>query len=199
MEQTGVGDKLHRDSWEDRDHGDIRFGEVLKSLSALMNESERSKIVAILEVGCGVGAETRAIKELYPDAEVLAVDIDNKASEAAQQNWVEFRQIDMAKAGVDEIAELIGGKNLVIAMRTPGEVATNLMNRLRELEFQGTAIFSFLEPTDKRGRIVFEEMLKAGEEAYEASILPLPDTLSSPRIKAQEKAYVISFGGMNER
>lgn len=105
----------------------------------------------ILEIGPGVGGETRAFQSFYPEAHITAVDIDERAELAAEQNGVDVISLDLAADRTpDRLQRLVNGRaiNTVIALRTSGGVADNLLKWWDQNSTQTLLVFSLMWASD---------------------------------------------------
>lgn len=80
------------DAYEERDGDPWGYFEstyehekFVRTLSALRTRLSADQSATILDVGCGNGAKTERLVEAYPDADVLGVDVSERALETAQE------------------------------------------------------------------------------------------------------------------
>jgi SAM-dependent methyltransferase len=63
----------------------------------------------ILEVGCGAGATGRLLRERYPDARLVGIEVDPGAAEAARAVYDAVIQRDLEELEAPELLEVAGG------------------------------------------------------------------------------------------
>lgn len=63
----------------------------------------------ILEVGCGAGATGRLLRERYPDARLVGIEVDPGAAESARAIYDVVLQRDAERLGAPEVLEAAGG------------------------------------------------------------------------------------------
>lgn len=106
----------------------------------------------LIEIGSGSGATTLAIKEIYPQSKVTAIDHDPRAQEILKDNPAieNFLLLDVRQLSDSQGRELFATADLVVALRTSVQVGAHLLPKLAEWGFKGQFIFSWIRESDEQ-------------------------------------------------
>lgn len=116
-----------------------------------MKQHPKFKVGNILEIGPGSGGETKALQSLYPNSQITAIDIDERAELAAEENGIEVISLDLATSKTPErINRLVTRReiNTVVALRTSSEVANNLLQWWASSSGNRVLVFSLMWASD---------------------------------------------------
>ncbi len=167
--------------WEDLD---INLKEACEALvKKHLNLIDLSKgAVRILDVGCGLGATTNAIKERFPKAKVTGINISQRQIEYARQQYpnCNFQVMDAAKLSFpNDYFDLIVSVEAIFHFHTRERF---LKQAYRVLKKEGEFVFSDLLLYDSHwvgNWSVPKENLSLSLEAYQNLISKTPFRVES--------------------
>ncbi len=114
------------------------YHEHLRMSVRRMRIPDRGRGLRLLDAGCGTGASTRALLDVLPEAEVVAIDASaGMLAEAATKAWppttrfVHSRVEDLAEAGVNGPFDGIFAAYLVRNLADPDETLRRFRQLLR--------------------------------------------------------------------
>jgi trans-aconitate methyltransferase len=132
--------ETHGDSWNDGVENRIYSARTHLQMLELPTD-----VLSILEIGPGRGGVSEALRERYPHASILGVDVDPRAVNSLKHGLDRLELTD-----VTETPGLIVGVDLTIALRTPPNV----------VEF-----LEYLKKSGHPGMVVVSQINEMAEEA----------------------------------
>lgn len=112
------------------------------------------KPATMCDVGSGIGGVTLAYRKLLPELQIIDVDVDERAEEAAKQSGANaFLKADALQFTQDdwkEVATSLGVEQLdqVVALKTKGEVALQLLVERNKYFPQSVIFLSLIQECD---------------------------------------------------
>lgn len=76
-----------------------------RALFMTREQVPRFEVRRILDIGCGIGYSSYCLQEMYPDAEIVGIDLSEKGIEIAKQLFTKSR-LTFTCMGADELSEL---------------------------------------------------------------------------------------------
>ncbi len=117
----------------------------------------------VLEVGPGFGGVTQAYRQVFPDAYLVAIDADPRATEVAKQNNIvdDFTEGDVTHLSDGELKKRLGLSETnseanaqkidhISALRTSGPLVLFLLEALPRIGYKGVFLFSLFQETDEK-------------------------------------------------
>lgn len=105
----------------------------------------------LVEVGPGSGATTVAIKNIFPLANITALDRDDRsqASLVGQGLVEKLLVVDLFNLDDEQGREIFQSAEIAVALRTSVQLGVYLMKKLQEWGFKGQFVFSWIDKTDE--------------------------------------------------
>lgn len=165
----------------------------------------RNKKAKILNAGCGTGHEAVELATVFPDAEILAVDLSLSSLAYARQKTeeLEIKNIRFAQADIMELGEIsetfdfIASSGVLHHLENPLEGWRILIKRLKSHGLMRIALYSELgrQPIVEARKIIEEKRYKAEADdirrfRYEAEKYLKPQ--SWKKISASREFYNLS-------
>lgn len=125
-----------------------QMAEIYRAVPDFLVPQRAQLFRGIIEIGSGMGAVTEELNRLFPNSPVTAIDndFDPAIAEAAKRNGAGFIEQDATEISEEAWTKLIEANDVdqIVAMRTSGEVVTQMIATLRKIGFKGMFIFSLL-------------------------------------------------------
>ncbi|MCB0355914.1 MAG: class I SAM-dependent methyltransferase, partial [Bdellovibrionales bacterium] len=100
-------DYLHGYSVEEQDRL-IRQAEFLKPY--VYEKVQMANVQHLLEVGCGVGAQTKILLEIFPHLKITGVDISEKQLKVAEQRlqkYIQQGRLNLIQTNATDMASVV--------------------------------------------------------------------------------------------
>lgn len=148
----------------------------------------------ILDIGCGTGNYTRLLRDRFPDATIMAVDICGKMIEVAQSK-LQGRKIEFVRADAETMAptESFGLITSNACFQWFGNLGKTIASYKNQLANDGTILFSIFGP------LTLCELSKSLDWLYEEDVPIASDTFIGAGVLLEILRRNFSHVSINER
>lgn len=140
------------DTYSD-EHFEFRRGEVVSELHKICQKLGIDLDAGVVvEIGAGSGSETAGLRDFFPQASIIAVDIDERVHKGYASDYADQVIVSDVLDVLDdpkETSSLFGGVDVVTALRTRAAIAKELIKKLSQSGFRGTLVASFIDESER--------------------------------------------------